>query len=126
MSAMAGQLALALLMGTVLWTTCPGAPTQCHFNFRASCQYQGTFYSLGESWTTAECLQCTCLHPVGVGCCETVQHPVDFPAWCEVRVEPETCRATLVQTADPRLPCVSSGEDNLDPKHRTLPISLGV
>lgn len=34
-----------------------------------------------------------------------VHRPVDFPAWCQVRVEPVTCRVSLVQTADTRLPC---------------------
>uniref|UniRef100_A0A3B4WSU2 Prostate-associated microseminoprotein n=1 Tax=Seriola lalandi dorsalis TaxID=1841481 RepID=A0A3B4WSU2_SERLL len=69
------------------------------------CVFEGRHYSLGETWMDNACMQCTCLHPVGVGCCETVHRPVDFPAWCEVRVEPVSCKVSLVQAADPRLPC---------------------
>uniref|UniRef100_A0A4W6D738 Uncharacterized protein n=1 Tax=Lates calcarifer TaxID=8187 RepID=A0A4W6D738_LATCA len=59
------------------------------------------------------CMQCTLhKHPV-------VHRPVDFPAWCEVRVEPVTCKVSLVQAADPRLPC-SPGEDIKDPSHGSL------
>lgn len=36
----------------------------------ALCVFEGKNYSLGDSWMDA-CLQCTCLHPIGVGCCET-------------------------------------------------------
>uniref|UniRef100_A0A8P4G8J4 Prostate-associated microseminoprotein n=1 Tax=Dicentrarchus labrax TaxID=13489 RepID=A0A8P4G8J4_DICLA len=83
------------------------------------CPKTGRHYSLGETWMDNACMQCTCLHPVGVGCCETVHRPVDFPAWCEVRVEPVTCQVSLVQTADPRLPC-SPGEEIKDPSHGSL------
>lgn len=37
----------------------------------ALCVFDGRNYSLGDSWMDNACLQCTCLHPVGVGCCET-------------------------------------------------------
>lgn len=37
----------------------------------ALCVFDGRNYSLGESWMDNACLQCTCLHPIGVGCCET-------------------------------------------------------
>ncbi|KAI4808752.1 hypothetical protein KUCAC02_000798 [Chaenocephalus aceratus] len=103
--------------GFFLWTSVgSAAPMVCHYNSRALCEFQGKNYSLGESWMDNACMQCTCLHPVGVGCCETVQRPVDFPAWCELRVEQLTCSVSLVQTADPRLPC-SPGEGMKDPGH---------
>ncbi|XP_030017787.1 prostate-associated microseminoprotein [Sphaeramia orbicularis] len=106
--------------GFVLWTSgSSAAPMECHFDSRAQCVFEGRHYSLGEAWMDNACMQCTCLHPVGVGCCETVHRPVDFPAWCEVRVEPVTCKVSLVQTADPRLPCVP-GETNRDPSHGSL------
>uniref|UniRef100_A0A8C6UDB7 Prostate-associated microseminoprotein n=1 Tax=Neogobius melanostomus TaxID=47308 RepID=A0A8C6UDB7_9GOBI len=79
------------------------------------CVFAGKHYTLGETWMDDACMQCTCLHPVGVGCCETAHRPVDFPAWCEVRVEPVTCKVSLVQTADPRLPCFPG--DQQDPSH---------
>uniref|UniRef100_A0AAX7V4L4 Prostate-associated microseminoprotein n=1 Tax=Astatotilapia calliptera TaxID=8154 RepID=A0AAX7V4L4_ASTCA len=85
----------------------------------ALCVYEGRHYSLGETWMDNACMQCTCLHPVGVGCCETVHRPVDFPAWCEVQVEQVTCKVSLVQSADPRLPC-SPGQANKDPSHGSL------
>ncbi|XP_021433533.1 prostate-associated microseminoprotein [Oncorhynchus mykiss] len=111
---------LTFLAGTLLWTTCFAAPMQCHFNSKALCVYEGRHFSLGESWMEDGCLQCTCLHPVGVGCCETVHHPVDFPGWCEVRVDTLTCKMTLVQSADPRLPCSPGYGHSLDPSHGSL------
>uniref|UniRef100_A0A8C2X158 Uncharacterized protein n=1 Tax=Cyclopterus lumpus TaxID=8103 RepID=A0A8C2X158_CYCLU len=73
----------------------------------ALCVFEGRQYSLGETWMDA-CMQCT-LHKQPV-----VHRPVDFPAWCEVRVESLICKVSLVQTADPRLPCYP-GEDIRDP-----------
>ncbi|XP_036843335.1 prostate-associated microseminoprotein [Oncorhynchus tshawytscha] len=109
---------LTFLAGTLLWTTrCLAAPMQCHFNSKGLCVYEGRHYSLGESWMEDGCLQCTCLHPMGVGCCETVHRPVDFPAWCEVRVDALACKVTLVQSADPRLPCLPGNGHNLGPSH---------
>ncbi|KAI1888377.1 hypothetical protein AGOR_G00184510 [Albula goreensis] len=125
MDSMARQWALALLVSTLLWTNCMALPTQCHFNSQALCEYSGKHYSLGETWMENGCLQCTCLYPMGVGCCEMVQRPVDFPAWCEVRVEMETCKVTVVQIADPRLPCIPGQNGNLDPSHGTLNMRLG-
>uniref|UniRef100_A0A3P9D181 Prostate-associated microseminoprotein n=1 Tax=Maylandia zebra TaxID=106582 RepID=A0A3P9D181_9CICH len=108
-----------LLLGAVgflLWTSGgSAAPMECHFSSRL-CVYEGRHYSLGETWMDNACMQCTCLHPVGVGCCERVHRPVDFPAWCEVQVEQVTCKVSLVQSADPRLPC-SPGQANKDPSH---------
>uniref|UniRef100_A0A672G0P6 Prostate-associated microseminoprotein n=1 Tax=Salarias fasciatus TaxID=181472 RepID=A0A672G0P6_SALFA len=88
--------------------------------FLTLCVFEGRHYSLGETWMDNACMQCTCLHPVGVGCCETVHRPVDFPAWCNVRVEPVTCKVVLVQTADPRLPCSPGGADT-DPTRWAAP-----
>uniref|UniRef100_A0A8D3A478 Uncharacterized protein n=1 Tax=Scophthalmus maximus TaxID=52904 RepID=A0A8D3A478_SCOMX len=65
-------------------------------------------FSLGETWMDNACMQCTCLHPVGVGF-----------LWFGVRVEPATCKVSLVQTADPRLPCYP-GDDFKDPSHGSL------
>lgn len=39
------------------------------------------------------------------------QHPIDFPAGCEVRREAGTCQFSLVQKSDPRLPCKGRGPD---------------
>lgn len=39
------------------------------------------------------------------------QHPIDFPADCEVRQEAGTCQFSLVQKSDPRLPCKGGGPD---------------
>uniref|UniRef100_A0A673BIW2 Uncharacterized protein n=1 Tax=Sphaeramia orbicularis TaxID=375764 RepID=A0A673BIW2_9TELE len=84
----------------------------------AQCVFEGRHYSLGEAWMDNACMQCTLnKHPV-------VHRPVDFPAWCEVRVEPVTCKVSLVQTADPRLPCVP-GETNRDPSHGSLFTPVG-
>uniref|UniRef100_A0A8B9HSQ3 Prostate-associated microseminoprotein n=1 Tax=Astyanax mexicanus TaxID=7994 RepID=A0A8B9HSQ3_ASTMX len=87
------------------------------------CEYEGRHYSLGDTWMEG-CLQCTCLHPIGVGCCETVHRPVDFPPWCEVRVESPTCKVTLVLASDPRLPCVPGEGNSLDPSHGAMNMKL--
>lgn len=42
-----------------------------HFAVAALCVFEGRRYTLGETWMDNACMQCTCLHPVGVGCCET-------------------------------------------------------
>ncbi|XP_026721443.1 prostate-associated microseminoprotein isoform X1 [Athene cunicularia] len=76
----------------------------------APCEYEGKQFSLGESWLSANCLLCTCLHPIGVGCCETTQHPIDFPDWCEAHYDLQTCQISVVQKANPSLPCVKSME----------------
>uniref|UniRef100_A0A3B3C9S4 Microseminoprotein, prostate associated n=1 Tax=Oryzias melastigma TaxID=30732 RepID=A0A3B3C9S4_ORYME len=104
------------MLGCFLLSACGGsaAPTECYFNSR-QCEFEGKHFLLGESWTDNACMHCTCLHPVGVGCCE-LHRPVDFPAWCQVQVEPVSCKVFLVQTAYPRLPC-SPGEANRDPSH---------
>lgn len=49
-----------------------------------------------------------------------VHHPVDFPGWCEVRVDTLTCKMTLVQSADPRLPCRPGNGHYQDPSHGSL------
>ncbi|KAJ0055462.1 hypothetical protein NL108_003830 [Boleophthalmus pectinirostris] len=133
------------VVSLLLWSSgASAAPTECHINLRgrthagdsiklkkinlvthcpvisALCMFEGRHYALGETWVDDTCMQCTCLHPVGVGCCEMAHRPVDFPAWCEVRVESVTCKVSLVQTADPRLPCFP--DDLQDPSHGSLPL----
>ncbi|XP_008322002.2 prostate-associated microseminoprotein [Cynoglossus semilaevis] len=109
----------------LLWSSSSvsAASMQCHFDSRGLCEFEGRRFSLGESWMDDSCMQCTCLYPVGVGCCETVQRPVDFPAWCQVRVERVSCTVSLVQTADPRLPCLP-GEELKDPSHGSVHLQL--
>ncbi|XP_036452106.1 prostate-associated microseminoprotein [Colossoma macropomum] len=121
---MAGQQTMMIvLIGVSLWGICSAAPMECHFNSQALCKYEGRHYSLGETWMEG-CLQCTCLHPVGVGCCETVHRPVDFPPWCEVRVESPTCKVTLVLASDPRLPCIPGEGNSVDPSHGAMNMKL--
>ncbi|XP_005078843.1 prostate-associated microseminoprotein [Mesocricetus auratus] len=89
----------------------PGVNSKCYFQAQAPCHHDGKYFTLGESWLRKDCFHCTCLHPVGVGCCDTSQHPIDFPAGCEVRQEAGTCQFSLVQKSDPRLPCKGGGPD---------------
>ncbi|XP_016346336.1 prostate-associated microseminoprotein [Sinocyclocheilus anshuiensis] len=128
MDPMARHGVMIIFMASLVWMKCSAAPMQCHFNSQGEtsslCEYDGKQYSMGESWMEQGCVQCTCLHPVGVGCCETVHRPVDFPPWCEVRVESLTCQVTLVMTSDPRLPCIPGEENNVDPRHGALNMKL--
>ncbi|XP_065104623.1 prostate-associated microseminoprotein [Paramisgurnus dabryanus] len=124
MDTMVRRGTMMILISSLVWTTCSAAPMQCHFNSQALCEYEGKQYSMGDSWMEQGCLQCTCLHPVGVGCCETVHRPVDFPPWCEVRVETLTCQVTLVLASDPRLPCIPGEDTNNLPRHGTINMKL--
>ncbi|NXD03296.1 MSMP protein, partial [Certhia familiaris] len=99
---------LCLLLSLLLQL--PGSQAKCYFQAKAPCEYEGKEFSLGESWLSTNCLLCTCLHPVGVGCCETTQHPIDFPDWCEAHYDSQTCQISVVQKANPSLPCVKSVE----------------
>ncbi|KAK3567351.1 hypothetical protein QTP86_019587 [Hemibagrus guttatus] len=54
----------------------------------------------------------------------SVQQPVDFPPWCQVRVESVTCKVILVLTSDPRLPCIPGDENNVDPSHGDMNVKL--
>ncbi|XP_014721531.1 prostate-associated microseminoprotein [Equus asinus] len=91
----------------------PGVHSKCYFQAQAPCHHEGKYFTLGESWLRKDCFHCTCLHPIGVGCCDTSQHPIDFPAGCEVHQEAGTCQFSLVQKSDPRLPC-KGGRPNLE------------
>ncbi|XP_063813550.1 prostate-associated microseminoprotein [Pseudophryne corroboree] len=99
-----------LLLPLLLCLFLPYGQCRCYFQARAPCRYAGRSYGLGESWLRTGCQLCTCLHPVGVGCCDITQHPIDFPAWCEARYDPRTCRISVVQKANPNLPCVHSAD----------------
>lgn len=68
----------SLLLGTRrlnLGGSVPLLPPLPHSNRASSslapCHYEGKHFSLGESWLRKDCFHCTCLHPVGVGCCDT-------------------------------------------------------
>lgn len=40
----------------------------------------------------------------------STQHPIDFPDWCEAHYDSQTCQISVVQKANPSLPCVKSVE----------------
>ncbi|KFQ50524.1 Prostate-associated microseminoprotein, partial [Nestor notabilis] len=94
---------LCLLLSLLLQL--PSSQAKCYFQAKAPCEYEGKQFSLGESWLSTNCLLCTCLHPIGVGCCETTQHPIDFPDWCEAHYDSQTCQISVVQKANPTPPC---------------------
>ncbi|KAI4884981.1 hypothetical protein NFI96_020259 [Prochilodus magdalenae] len=54
----------------------------------------------------------------------SVHRPVDFPPWCEVRVESPTCKLTLVLASDPRLPCIPGEGNSVDPSHGAMNMKL--
>lgn len=75
-------------------------------------------------------VECTCCYTVNLNVYlnqslgYSLHRPVDFPPWCEVRVESLTCQVTLVMTYDPRLPCIPGEENNVDPRHGALNMKL--
>ncbi|KGL98587.1 Prostate-associated microseminoprotein, partial [Charadrius vociferus] len=98
---------LCLLLSLLLQLL--GSPAKWYFQAKALCKYKGKQFSLGESWLGTNCLLCICLHPIGVGCCKT-QHPTDFPDWCKAHYNSQTCQISVVQKANPSLPCVKNME----------------
>ncbi|KFQ27990.1 Prostate-associated microseminoprotein, partial [Merops nubicus] len=89
----------------------PGSQAKCYFQAKAPCEYEGKQFSLGESWLSTNCLLCTCLHPIGVGCCETPWGMRSRRGRVHRGVEGGgTCQISVVQKANPSLPCVKSME----------------
>ncbi|XP_034956795.1 prostate-associated microseminoprotein [Zootoca vivipara] len=108
-AALGAPLRGCLLLALLLQLT--GARALCYFHAQAPCLYKEKHFGPGESWQDANCSKCFCLDPLGVGCCDMMQPPVDFPAWCEARYDFRACKISLVQKAGLRLPCVN----NLEP-----------
>ncbi|XP_042306109.1 prostate-associated microseminoprotein [Sceloporus undulatus] len=82
----------------------------CYFHAQAPCLYKGKLFAPGESWRDANCSKCFCLEPLGVGCCDTMQFPVDFPDGCEAHYDSLACRVFLVQKGRPGVPCAKTLE----------------
>lgn len=55
----------------ILSATTTPQHTNISYSSLAPCHYEGKYFTLGESWLRKDCFHCTCLHPVGVGCCDT-------------------------------------------------------
>ncbi|KAJ1080741.1 hypothetical protein NDU88_000935 [Pleurodeles waltl] len=98
---------LLMLSVCAVWLS-PGCSGDCFFDAKGTCQHQGREYGLGETWMTKECYQCICLNPFGVGCCDDIQQPVDYPDWCEVVRKPESCSVAIVMKANRRVPCTNN------------------
>ncbi|XP_067878970.1 prostate-associated microseminoprotein-like [Heterodontus francisci] len=80
---------------------------ECFFNGKATCEHKGLWLEIGDTWINEDCYQCICLNPFGVGCCDNLQQPVDYPEWCEVIQKPNSCRLAVVMKANQRIPCIS-------------------
>uniref|UniRef100_A0A6J0U8R6 Prostate-associated microseminoprotein n=1 Tax=Pogona vitticeps TaxID=103695 RepID=A0A6J0U8R6_9SAUR len=100
--------ACLLLFSSLLVQLPADTHSLCFFHGQAPCLYKGKRFAPGESWRDANCSKCFCLDPLGVGCCDTMQLPLDFPEWCEVRYDAQACELSLVQKAHPSLPCVNN------------------
>ncbi|KAK7886799.1 hypothetical protein WMY93_026420 [Mugilogobius chulae] len=85
---------------------CVSNSGECFFNTKASCEHMGKSFEMGESWITSDCLQCVCMEPFGVGCCDLGSKPVDYPDWCEIIRKPDSCTSVAVMKANHRLPCL--------------------
>uniref|UniRef100_A0A3B5LLY1 Uncharacterized protein n=1 Tax=Xiphophorus couchianus TaxID=32473 RepID=A0A3B5LLY1_9TELE len=57
------------------------------------CEFEGRRYALGETWMDNACMQCTLTQTPRIARCPDAHS-----------LYPVTCKAFLVQTADPRLP----------------------
>ncbi|XP_064204612.1 prostate-associated microseminoprotein isoform X2 [Anguilla rostrata] len=108
-------MATVCLLGTVLPCLSIYTGGECYFNAKAKCEHQDRVFGMGESWLTAECDQCVCLEPFGVGCCELGSQPVDYPDWCEVVRKPDSCNIAVVMRANHKLPCLYGGRGRMRP-----------
>ncbi|XP_067831938.1 prostate-associated microseminoprotein-like isoform X2 [Heptranchias perlo] len=87
----------------------PQAPRcvgECFFDGKATCEHKGLRLEIGDTWINKDCYQCICLNPFGVGCCDNVQQPVDYPEWCKVIQRPNSCHLAVVMKANRRIPCI--------------------
>ncbi|XP_041035745.1 prostate-associated microseminoprotein-like isoform X1 [Carcharodon carcharias] len=94
---------------------------ECFFNGKASCEHKGVRLEIGDTWVNEDCYQCVCLNPLGVGCCDNVAQPVDYPEWCEVIQRPNSCLLAVVMRANQKIPCISKagmGRLQLRSRHR--------
>ncbi|XP_062984887.1 prostate-associated microseminoprotein [Elgaria multicarinata webbii] len=102
---MAARAPVRTCLFLALLVQLPGTLAICYFHAQAPCLYKGKPIAPGESWQDVNCSKCFCLHPLGVGCCDTMQPPADFPDGCEVHYDSRACKVSLVQKAQPGLPC---------------------
>ncbi|XP_051901664.1 prostate-associated microseminoprotein-like [Pristis pectinata] len=102
---------LCLIIFLLLPATTGGAG-ECFFNAKATCGHRGVELQTGDTWVTEDCYQCVCLSPFGVGCCDSIQQPVDYPEWCQLVQRPESCRLELVMKANPGMPCIDNSAAN--------------
>uniref|UniRef100_V9LIB8 Prostate-associated microseminoprotein-like protein n=1 Tax=Callorhinchus milii TaxID=7868 RepID=V9LIB8_CALMI len=111
-----------LLLFSALTLLASRGHTECFFDGKASCEHEGQSFEIGESWTTQDCYQCLCL-PFGVGCCNDLQPPVDYPRWCEVIRQPGTCRLVVVMKANHQVLCMNRpGPARLGAWNRERPV----
>ncbi|XP_067831937.1 uncharacterized protein [Heptranchias perlo] len=114
-----GEPGLSSATSHVSWcdTTCESWSTSCdrqtHHHtalilslFAATCEHKGLRLEIGDTWINKDCYQCICLNPFGVGCCDNVQQPVDYPEWCKVIQRPNSCHLAVVMKANRRIPCI--------------------
>ncbi|XP_063055908.1 prostate-associated microseminoprotein [Engraulis encrasicolus] len=109
-------LLAAFLISVLTPCLCVYRGGECNFDTKASCEYQGKAFGIGESWITSDCYQCVCMEPFGVGCCEHSSQPVDYPDWCEVIKKPDSCISVAVMRANHKLPCLYGKWGRLRPE----------
>ncbi|XP_077432623.1 prostate-associated microseminoprotein-like [Vanacampus margaritifer] len=99
-------LACVVLLGTGVPLFSLHTRGECFFNTKGNCEYLGQVYGIGERWVTADCYQCVCMEPFGVGCCDHGPKPVDYPEWCDIIRKPDSCTSVVVMRANHKLPCL--------------------
>ncbi|KGL80885.1 Prostate-associated microseminoprotein, partial [Tinamus guttatus] len=99
---------LCLLLSLLLQL--PGSQAKCYFQAKAQ---QGQRWA-SCSWLWA--LRCETLTLLMLLCpLRSTQHPIDFPDWCEAHYDSQTCQISVVQKANPSLPCVKGLEHEWGP-----------
>ncbi|XP_048381590.1 prostate-associated microseminoprotein-like isoform X2 [Stegostoma tigrinum] len=96
-----------LCLALVLFPQATHTAGECFFNGKATCEHKGVRLETGDIWINEDCYQCICLNPFGVGCCDKVSQPVDYPDWCEVIQRPNSCLLAVVMKANHKIACIS-------------------
>ncbi|XP_078483812.1 prostate-associated microseminoprotein-like [Ciona intestinalis] len=79
--------------------------SDCYFDVKAKCEYNGEKFDFLEMWMTKDCHMCTCYDDAGVLCCDVIKRPIDWPPLCAPRIDTKTCKVELVVVGQPQNKC---------------------
>ncbi|XP_072280580.1 beta-microseminoprotein-like [Pyxicephalus adspersus] len=69
------------------------------------CLYNGKLHSLGKSWRTKNCWDCSCDLEGELHCCQAYGTPVTNNENCKFRFDRKACKYILIENEDPEKKC---------------------